>query len=86
MEKIILSVDGMKCGMCEAHVNDLARKVNGVKKVSSSHSKNETIIISEDNINVDELIESISKDGYHASLISKEKYEKKGLFSKLFKK
>ena len=86
MEKIILSVDGMKCGMCEAHVNDLARKVNGVKKVSSSHSKNQTIIISDDNINVDELIKSISKDGYHASLISKEKYEKKGLLSKLLKK
>ena len=39
MVKMILDVDGMACGMCEAHVNDAVRKGFQVKKVTSSHSK-----------------------------------------------
>lgn len=39
MYKITLDVDGMACGMCEAHVNDAVRKAFQVKKVTSSHSK-----------------------------------------------
>ena len=30
----ILTVEGMMCGMCEAHVNEALRKVPGVKKAS----------------------------------------------------
>ena len=29
----IVKIDGMKCSMCEAHVNDAVRKVVKVKKV-----------------------------------------------------
>ena len=32
MVKMILDVDGMACGMCEAHVNDAVRKGFQVKK------------------------------------------------------
>lgn len=32
MKKISLHVDGMKCGMCESHVNDAVRKAADVKK------------------------------------------------------
>ena len=39
MYKITLDVDGMACGMCEAHVNDAVRKAFQVKKVTSSHMK-----------------------------------------------
>ena len=46
MYKYLLHIDGMMCGMCEAHVNDLVRKNLKVKKVKSSHRKNQTIIIS----------------------------------------
>ena len=45
MVKMILDVDGMACGMCEAHVNDAVRKGFQVKKVTSSHSKGTTEII-----------------------------------------
>ncbi len=42
MVKITLDVEGMACGMCEAHVNDAIRKAFAVKKVSSSfHKKKE---------------------------------------------
>ena len=36
MVKITLDIEGMACGMCEAHVNDAIRKAFSVKKVSSS--------------------------------------------------
>ena len=44
MIKITLQVDGMQCGMCEAHVNDAIRRAFPVKKVTSSHSKGQTVI------------------------------------------
>jgi len=43
-----LKIDGMMCGMCESHVNDAIRKAfPAVKKVTSSHGKGETVVISE---------------------------------------
>ena len=47
MLKYILKIDGMMCGMCEAHINDAVRKNFPVKKVSSSHTKGETVMLSE---------------------------------------
>ena len=53
MKKIILKVDGMSCGMCEAHVNDAVRRTANVKKVSSSHTKGLTEIILDNEIDLD---------------------------------
>ena len=39
MLKTVLKIDGMMCGMCESHMNDLIRKHCKVKKVSSSAKK-----------------------------------------------
>ena len=36
MVKTVLKIDGMMCGMCESHMNDLIRNHCKVKKVSSS--------------------------------------------------
>ena len=47
MLKITVQVDGMMCGMCEAHVNDAVRRAFPVKKVTSSHSKGQTVILTE---------------------------------------
>ena len=47
MIKTTLKIDGMMCGMCESHVNDAVRKAFQVDKVTSSHSKGETVIISD---------------------------------------
>ena len=48
MIKATVKVDGMMCGMCESHVNDAVRKVcPNVKKVTSSHAKGETVILTE---------------------------------------
>ena len=47
MFRTVVKIDGMMCGMCESHVNDTVRKVGAVKKVTSSHTKGETVIVSE---------------------------------------
>ena len=39
MYQTTVGVDGMMCGMCEAHVNDAVRKAFPVKKVTSSHGR-----------------------------------------------
>lgn len=80
MLKITVKVDGMMCGMCEAHVNDTVRKAFPVKKVTSSHGKGETIIITENDIDEDALRSAIGATGYEVKAVSKEPYEKKGLF------
>lgn len=50
MIKTVLKVNGMMCGMCEAHMNDLVRKNFQVKKVTSSEKDGETVVISEENL------------------------------------
>ncbi|HJB26224.1 MAG TPA: cation transporter [Firmicutes bacterium] len=87
MTKYTVKVDGMQCGMCEAHVNDTVRKAfPNVKKVSSSHTKKQTIIITEQAIDEQALTEAINQTGYTALSVSREPYEKKGFFSALRKK
>ena len=46
MYEIDLKIGGMMCGMCESHINDAVRKALPVKKVTSSHSKGQTVILS----------------------------------------
>ena len=47
MIKTTVKVDGMMCGLCESHVNDAVRNAIEVKKVSSSHKKGTTEILTE---------------------------------------
>lgn len=81
MYKTTLSIDGMMCNMCEAHVNDAIRNNFKVKKVSSSHSDGKSEIISNDKLPEDKLKEVIGETGYTLNGIKTEEYEKKGLFS-----
>lgn len=80
MVKITVGVEGMACGMCEAHINEAIRNVFCVKKVTSSHTKKQTIIIAENDILEQELKSVVEKAGYNVVSISSETYEKKGLF------
>ena len=47
MVQITVKVDGMQCSMCESHVNEAVRRALPVKKVTSSHSKGQTVILAE---------------------------------------
>lgn len=59
MYQITLNIDGMMCAMCESHVNDAVRNAFPVKKVTSSHSRGETVILSETAIPEAELRRSL---------------------------
>ena len=50
MTKVTLEIEGMACSMCESHINEAVRKAFDVKKVSASHSKNQTVILTEQEI------------------------------------
>ncbi len=82
MVKTIMKIDGMMCGMCEAHVNDAIRAAVSPKKVNSSHSKGITEIISESELDSAVLRDAVEKDGYKVLDITSEPYEKKGLFGR----
>ncbi len=81
MFKITLGIEGMACGMCEAHINDAIRNAFKVKKVTSSRAKKQTVIISPQELSGQELKDTIRNAGYEVVSISSEPYEKKGLFS-----
>ena len=80
MIKTTLGIEGMMCGMCESHMNDAIRNNFDVKKVTSSHSKKQTVIITEQDIDEQELKAVIDGTGYESGAVKKEPYEKKGLF------
>ncbi len=65
MFKTILKIDGMRCSMCETHINDVIRKtVPDAKKVKSSHKKGESVFVSEQEPDKSKLEEAIAATGY----------------------
>ena len=71
MIQTTVKVSGMACSMCEAHINDAVRGAFPVEKVTSSHSKGETVILSQ---------APLDENALRAGEIHAETYEKKGLF------
>ena len=82
MIQITIQVEGMACSMCEAHINDAVRKAFPVKKVTSSRSKKQTVILIEQDIDEAALKAAIDQTGYRTGAVTKVPYEKKGLFRK----
>lgn len=78
MTKTVLNIEGMMCSMCEAHMNDAIRKHFEVKKVTSSHTKNETEILSEAPLDEELLKQTVAETGYTLKGITSAPYEKKG--------
>ena len=88
MFKCVLKIEGMACGMCEAHINDCIRRQFPVKKVSSSFKKGETVITSESVLDIEKIKAAIAATGYKvldAAQSEETEPEKHCLFSK-FKK
>ncbi|MFR8004050.1 MAG: heavy-metal-associated domain-containing protein [Hydrogeniiclostridium sp.] len=80
MVRYIVAVEGMQCSMCEAHVNDAVRDAFQVKKVSSSHTKKQTVIVANDTIDEEAIRNVIDNTGYKVLSVHSESYKKKGLF------
>lgn len=80
MKEITIEVEGMRCGMCESHVNDAVRKACEVKKVNSSRHKKQTVIIAEDDFDANVAVRAIAEQGYDTGKVTVKPYEKHGLF------
>ena len=78
--QITLKIDGMMCGMCESHINDVVRRSFPIKKVTSSHAKGETVILTENSIDETQLKTAIGETGYMVLSVEQVPYKKKGLF------
>ena len=64
MNKITVKIDGMMCGMCEAHINNTIRKVYPkAKKVASSYSKGETTFLLDSEADESALKAAIAETG-----------------------
>lgn len=85
MIQTTVKISGMACSMCEAHINDTIRRTFSVEKVSSSHTKGKTVILSREPLDEAALRAAIDAAGYTAGEIRAAPYERKGLFSFLKK-
>lgn len=92
MERVTAGVDGMMCGMCEAHISDAIRKrFPEAKGVKASAKKGEAVFNLENNVPKTiiqhELKQEFDSIGYGLTSVETEEVKeekKKGLFH-LFK-
>jgi len=81
MYRITVKIDGMMCGMCEAHICDTIRRAfPDAKKVSASKKTGEATFISENSVDEDALKRAITDTGYTFVSVITEPYKKCGLF------
>ena len=80
MYECVIKVNGMMCSMCEANINDAVRAAVSVKKVTSSRKKGETVILSENEPDIEAIKAAIAATGYDVGEVSMKAKEKRGLF------
>ena len=81
MVRNVIKLDGMACGMCEAHVCDALRKCfPEAKKVSASHARHEASFLTEAPADAEKVKAAINETGYSFVSLRSEEYEKKKLF------
>lgn len=80
MNKYILGIDGMACGMCEMHVEDKLRKAIKLKKVNASHIKNNVVVITELELSEEDFKKILDPTGYRIT-----SYEKAVAVKKFFR-
>ena len=85
MIRITVQVDGMMCGMCEAHVNDAIRRALPVKKVPSNYRRKETVILTEQDVPDSAIHAALADTGYLPLGIAREEEKPRGLTA-LFRK
>ena len=83
MYKVIAKIEGMMCGMCEAHIADTIRRAfPNAKKVSASRKQGEATFLSEREIDRETIKKAIEETGHTFVSASVEPYVKRGLFGR----
>lgn len=83
MVEIKMGVEKMMCGMCESHISDAIRQIQGVKSVKTSRKQKNTCIIAENNVDIEQIKKTVTSLGYDAGEVSVSDYTPKGFFEKL---
>ena len=77
----VITVEGMMCGHCEAHVAEALRKVPGVENAKADRNKKQARVECAPEVTDEALLKAIADTGYDASDVREEApAEKKGLF------
>ena len=81
MYKTTLSIDGMMCSMCEAHICEVIRKVvPGASGVKASHGKGTAEFLSEAPVDEATLKKGIADTGYELLGLQTQPWQKKKWF------
>ena len=71
MNKYILGIGGMKCGMYELHVEDTIRKAVLIKRIKASHIKKNVEVFTELNLNEEDFKCFLSTTGYRITFFER---------------
>ncbi len=82
MIKTTLTIEGMMCSMCENHMNTALQNAFDLKKVTSSHQKKQTVILSAENLDEEKIKQTVSDAGFTLVELKTEPYKKFKLFGK----
>jgi copper chaperone CopZ len=83
LEKITVKIEGMICGMCEAHIQDTIRTAfPSAKKVKASRAHGEATFLIEGGFDEAKLKKAVEDTGYTFVSASSEPYKKRGLFGR----
>ena len=77
MKKIILSIDGMTCSSCQAHVEKAVSKLEGTKNVNVNLLSNHMTVQYDDQfLTGNDIIKAVTDAGYGAVLAEQEEKKK----------
>ena len=81
MIKTNLKIDGMMCGMCEAHICDTIRRAfPDAKQVKASKARKEATFLIDGSADTEKLKKAITDTGYTFISAGSEPYKKRGIF------
>ena len=72
MNKYIIGIDGMRCGMCEMHVEEAISKSINVKKVKASRFKKQVLVFTELNLGKEDFEFILNPTGYRLTSFVRE--------------
>lgn len=64
MNKYVLGIDGMLCGMCELHVEEAIAKGIKIKKAKASRFKKQVVVFTELNLDQEDFKKVLDQTGY----------------------
>ncbi len=81
MYQVTVKIEGMLCGMCEAHICDTIRKsFPDAKRVKASKARKKATFLIGVTVDTEKLKKAITDTGYTFVSAESEPYKKRGLF------